>query len=69
MISGIYLGCSIYLIKKLIIEKEDLVNTKIMTLHAAAFGIFMISTLVYVIIFTIKAYSDVQYKYDYSSMS
>ena len=69
MISGIYLGCSIYRIMKLITDKEDLVNTKIMTIHAAAFGIYMISTLIFVIIYLIAAYSGIHYKYDYISMA
>ena len=38
-------------------------------MHAAAFGIYMISSVVYVIIFSISAYSSIHYKYDYIDMA
>ena len=41
--SGLYLGVSIYRIHKLIKEKQLQVNTKIMMIHAAIFGIFVLS--------------------------
>ena len=49
IISGIYLGFSIYGIKKMITEKEDIVNSKIMTLHASTFTIYIVSTIFYVV--------------------
>ena len=61
IISGIYLGVAIYRIKKLITEKEDLVNTKIMVIHAATFGIYMFSTLVSVSVFGLYSWQIVNY--------
>ena len=41
--SGLYLGVSIYRIHKLIKEKQIQVNTKIMMIHVATLGIFVLS--------------------------
>ena len=46
IVTGIYFGFSIFRIKNLINESENLINTKIMTVHAATFSIFMLSTIV-----------------------
>ena len=56
IISGVYLGLSIYRIKKMITQKEDVVNTTIMTIHAATFTIYMLSTFVSVIILGLDAW-------------
>ena len=45
LVSGAYLGYSIYNIKKKITEKDDELNVKIMFLHAASFILFILSTL------------------------
>jgi hypothetical protein len=63
IISGFYLGFSIYRIKKMATEKDDLVNTKIMTIHAASFGIYMLSSLVSVVMLVLDAWYDVPYGY------
>ena len=47
MVSGLYLGLSIYRIKKLIKAKGIEVNTKIMILHAATFGFYVFSTILW----------------------
>ena len=49
IVSGIYLGLSIYRIKKLITAKKVQVNTKIMILHAATFSLYMLITIVAVL--------------------
>ena len=59
MVSGLYLGFSIYRIKKLIAKKEDLVNTKIMTLHALSFGIYMLSNIVSVTVLGLYSWGHI----------
>ena len=46
IISGLYLGVPIHQINKLIKEKQLQVNTKIMMVHAATFGIYVLSIII-----------------------
>ena len=49
IVSGAYLIYAISTIKKII--SNEILNTKILSVHAAAFGLFMISTLISVVFY------------------
>ena len=63
IVSGVYFGLSIYRIKKISTEKEDLVNSNALNLHAASFGIYMFSTIVSVVVLGLDAWYDLPYGY------
>ena len=63
IVSMIYFGFSILRIKKLITENEDVINTKIMTVHAATFSIYMLSTFVSVVGFGLYSWGLIAIKY------
>ena len=63
IVSMIYFGFSILRIKKLITENEDVINTKIMTVHAATFSIYMLSTFVSVVGFGLYSWRLIALKY------
>ena len=52
-----YIGVSIYRIKKLINEKELKVNTKLMIIFAAAFGLSILSSIIYFIKLTLQGHT------------
>ena len=63
IVSGVYFGLSIYRIKKISTEKEDLVNSNALNFHAASFGIYMFSTIVSVVVLGLDAWYDLPYGY------
>ena len=62
IISGSYFGFAIYRVKKLIIEHKDLVNTKIMSMHAISFSVYMLSTIVSVVALGLSAWGIISYE-------
>ena len=62
IISGTYLGVSVYRIKKKITDQEDLANTKIISIHAAVFTFYMISTFVSVLASGLYSWDLIQYE-------
>ena len=63
LVSGLYLGSSIYSIKKKMTEQDDAINVRIMTVHVASFSIYIVSTLLYSVTLLLFAEIDLDYKY------
>ena len=57
--SGIYLFTALYKINKSVRNHEDTqVNLKAMALHATSFGLFMVSTMLFMYVYIMAKYFD-----------